>query len=165
MREIVLIAVISLYLVSFVFGFIAVFFYGVSCITGKNSVSTYGTLVGFRKYYHSNDPGDNFVDCDENTRGSLPVFTFKIAGKGTVQAAAVVTNNQLNSADIGKQVAIRYSNTGIRRITGINVIVDDAQSFRNYSQLQNTLFGVFISISIILLIFGIVANVYLSKLI
>lgn len=152
------IATLSLVIISIVFYFTGFFLYRFSRITEENSVGTYGTLVGFRRYYTTDQWGDNTEDYPENRRGRVPIVNISLNGE-SVDIASVASNYSLTKDDIGKQVKIRY-----RRFIGIKLIIDDGDSLRNYNQLQNTLFWVFMSVATILLIIGIVAHFLLPKI-
>ena len=158
-QTLVQIATLSLIIIAFVFYFTGVLMYRLTGLTKENGVSTYGTLVGFRRYYTTDQWGDNTEDYPENKPGRVPIVSFDLNGE-SVDIAAVASNYNLTKDDIGKQVKILY-----RKTIGIKMIVDDENSFNNYNQLQNTLFWVFMCIGTIMLVLGILAYVYLPKMI
>lgn len=155
MPQITQIAVISLILIATVFFLVGFLCFRVSRLTEENSTAGYGTLVGFRRYYVTDQKGDHSLEYDENKAGRVPVVRINIDGE-QVDISAAAANYSLTKEDIGKQVRVRY-----RRLIGITMIIDDAKSLRNYNQLQNALFWTFISVAIIVFILGVLANAYL----
>lgn len=156
-QTVIKIATISLILIAAVFYLVGFLHFRTARLTERNSKSTYGTLVGFRTYYTTDEWGDNFVDNNENKKGRVPIVEFRVNG-AMVQIAAATANYSLVKDDIGKQVQIRY-----RQFMGIVMIIDDDISLRDYNQLQNTLFWVFVSVATIVLILGILASIFLPK--
>lgn len=152
------VAAISLMSIAAVFYMVGFICFKAACLNERNSTSTYGTLVGFRRYYTTDQWGDNGEDYAENKVGRVPVVAFKVENE-TVEIAAVKGYYSLTKADIGKQIKIRY-----RRFIGITMIIDDAQSVQNYNQLQNILFWTFMCVATIVFMLGFLAVIFLPKM-
>lgn len=152
------IATISLITIAAVFVLVGFLRFRAGRLTEHNSTSAYGTLMGFRKYYVTDQWGDNSEDYIDNKRGRVPIVQISLDGE-EVDIAAIATNKVLTSTDIGRQFKVRY-----RRFIGVTLVIDDDKnSLANYNQLQNTLFWVFMSVATIIFILGLVAYIVLPK--
>lgn len=151
------IATISLIFIAIAFYLAGFLCFRVAKLTESNSTSTYGTLVGFRRYYTTNKWGSNFVDYDDNKAGRVPVIALEINGEN-VAISAARGYYSLTKDDIGKRFKVRY-----RQFIGITMIIDDAQTVKNYNQLQNILFWTFMSVATILLAIGFLAHMYMPR--
>lgn len=152
------IVVLSLTFIAIAFALVGILRFQATRLTEKNSIGAVATLVGFRKYYSTDQWGDDTEDYPDNKPGRVPIVELKLDGED-VSIAAMVTNGKLTASDIGSQVKIRY-----RRFIGITLVIDDEQSIRNYNQLQNVLFWVFIAVAAILAILAVVANSVLPRI-
>jgi hypothetical protein len=152
------IATISLLSIAAVFVFVGFIRFRLGRLNEHNSTSTYGTLVGFRRYYTSDQWGDSGEDYADNKPGRVPIVRIRIDGE-EVDIAAVSGNATLSRTDIGKQVKVRY-----RELIGITLVVDSQKSLHNYNQLQNTLFVVFMCVGAILFILGVLAHFVLPEI-
>lgn len=150
---------ISFAIIALTFYLVGFFLFKRTRFTSDNSTSAYGTLVGFRRYYTTDQSGDNFVDYDDNKRGRVPIFIIKVNGE-KLEISSAIANYNLGIEDIGKQFRIRY-----RRLIGIKLITDDEKSIRHYNQIQNTLFWILISVATVFLILGLGAYFYLPQVI
>ena len=150
-KEITDIAIISLLLFSLSFCAIGFIRFRVLRLTERNSICAKGILIGFREYGENVRGNNIFHDYVENGKGRLPLIEIEVDGK-IAHIASAISDYDLTSEDIGKQLAVRY-----RRGFGITLLIDDEMSIRNYNQLQNVLFWSFEAVAIILAILSIIA--------
>lgn len=149
---------ISFITISMVFYLLALYSFKINYLTRKNGIKTKGTLVGFRKYYTSDEWGDNSVDYSHNSRGFRPIVNISIDGE-TVSISSVTPNLNLNKDDIGKTFKTIY-----RRGIGIKLIIDDEDSVEKYEKHQRILISIYTILATSFLIFGIVSYFYVSNL-
>ena len=138
------IIVISLVVIAFAF-FVAALIFFYTRLTEKNSISTNGELVGFRRYYTTNQWGDNSIDYPENKKGRVPIIKITVDGE-KLDIAAATFNYKLTKNDIGKQFRVRY-----RRFIGITLVIDDGDSVLKYNNKRMLLLWIFISMATIIL--------------
>lgn len=149
-QHITMIATLSLVFAAIAFYFVGFIHFKMK-LTERNSITTYGTLVGFRAYYPTDRHGNYAEDYLDNKKGRVPIVRFRV-DEEMLDIAASRPDYSLEEEDIGKQVRVRY-----RRFFGITMVIDDARSLKNYNQLKTVLFWVLFSIATILLVFGILA--------
>jgi hypothetical protein len=152
------IAALSLTVFALVFYLVGFLVFRAARLTSANSISACGKLVGFRKYYATDQWGDNSVDHTDNKAGRVPIIEIKLDGEN-VAIAAAAANYTLTGADIGKQVKVRY-----RRFIGVRLVIDEDKSIEKYNQLRNVLFWIFIGVATILLFVGIASHFYLQHI-
>ena len=151
------IAVIALVTIAFSFYLSGCIQFG-SRLTLKNSISTYGMLVGFREYNRLDTSSNSEYSSQDyliNKAGRVPVVRFSLDGE-ELDFAAEAPNDTLTKDDIGKQVRIRY-----KRGFGITMMIDDEKGLKKYNQLQCIVFWILIGIATIFLLMIIPAYLYL----
>lgn len=134
---------------------LAAFLRRVSILTVRNSICTYGTLVGFRRYRASEDVVTCSEDFLDNKKGCLPLIEFEIDGE-TAYIASSIRDKTLTRKDLGKQVKIRY-----REFIGVTMIIDEGDSMEKHNQREATFFWIFMGIATMFVFLGLIASTYL----
>ena len=143
----VILDIIILILFGIAISFYLAGFFGFYCsrLTIKNSVSTRGTLIGFRQYYLT-DEYDNSIDNSDNKKGRVPIFEIVINRK-KLHIPTNYYKNELTKADIGKQFKVRY-----RRFMGITLMIDEKEILMKHNKKKILIFLVFMIVATISLI-------------
>lgn len=132
--------------------------YGFGRVTERNSVSAYGTLTAFRKYYGNTAIRDSGgIDYESNRGDRMPVVRILVDGE-YLDIAAVTADKNLTEADIGRSIRVRY-----KKGFGISLVVDEHEAMKKYNRQQNVRMGILIFLGLLFLMPGVLIGIFAFK--
>lgn len=149
-KEFIVLCVILLISIGAVFVFVGWFLFFFLRLNPAKAARATGNLVCFRQHGSTLRFSNNYSDYRENRPGRVPVVTMKLEGE-SFEISAAAADYSLSESDIGNPVQILY-----QQKLGVVLLIDNADSVRNYIRLKKTLFWCFFSVGIILVTIGVV---------